>query len=358
MIAGLDSSFTRPTLAQARQAYAAGYRAWGGYLVSDSDEVVLAARARHQGLHGLAAPWTRDEFAVVQEAGLVAIGFCSGWDDPDALRAKAAAWDVLSCVDAEKGIRDDHEGGNWVPGFVVTARCGLYGAMSVHYETAEPTGRGALFNILAWYPGYNPYATWFDAIELRPPGPCAWQWQGTHDEFGIPVDSLWLDDWFHAGAQPEYRTGGFLMGSTMGGFRLEDVDHCFETSVEGDVLWGRTGGGSGGHVHVGFWNLGGSGPGPVVDLAAWPSPAGARQDIIIRTKYADGSVLELVIDGAAPDQQSAVLLSWYQPDNAGPFRVPAPAGPKGDRGPQGEPGKDGPSMDEVADEVGKRIVNG
>lgn len=192
MIAGLDSSFDAPTLDQAKAAYAAGIRAWGGYLVSTSDEQILAARAAGRpAMFGLASPWTRAEFARVQQAGLAAIGFCSGKDDPDLLRAKAAAWNILHAVDVEHGIRDD---GPWVSPWVRRAQSGLYGAMSVHYQNGEEPGRGAAFNILAWYPGYDPQSTWFDAIELRPPGPCGWQWWGTHTEFGLSVDRMWLDD--------------------------------------------------------------------------------------------------------------------------------------------------------------------
>jgi len=351
MIAALDSSFDAPTLEQAKAAYASGVRVWGGYFGS------------RDGL-GLAVRWNRMSFWNLQEAGITPIGFCSGWDDPDWIRTTAAEWGILACVDAEPGIRADGEGGNWIPGFVERAQCGLYGPMSVHYETGEAAGRGALFNIMAWYLGWDPQATWYDAIEPRPPGPCGWQWWGTHDEVyaGIPlsVDRSWLDDIilpYGPGRGGDTYSGGFAMGATMGGFRLGDVDHCFETSVDGDVLWGRTGGGSGGHVHVGFWNMGGSGPGPVCDLTAWASGT----DIIIRTKYAEGNVLELVVHADALDRDSAVALPWYQPDNAGPFRVPAPQGEKGDAGATGPPGADGApgaTADEIADEIGNRISNG
>ena len=158
VVRGLDSSFDAPTPSQARAAYQAGYRAWGGYLGS------------RDGL-GLAVRWTRAQFQVVQDEGLTAIAFCSGYDNPDWIREAAAAWGVVPCVDVERGIRED---GPWVRPWVLQAQCGLYGAMSVHYETGEPAGRSALFNILAWYPGWDPQATWFDAIEMRPPGPCGW----------------------------------------------------------------------------------------------------------------------------------------------------------------------------------------
>lgn len=179
MITGLDSSFARPTLAQAQAARAAGVRIWGGYLAS------------MDGL-GLATRWSRADFAVVQEAGLRAIGFCSGWDDPVWIRDTAAAWGILVCVDVEPGIRDD---GPWIQGWVRTAACGLYGLASVHYWDGEPVGRDAAFNIVADYLAVGctgeTWPSW-----LPRPARCGWQCRGDHQEFGLEVDRGSYDDWF------------------------------------------------------------------------------------------------------------------------------------------------------------------
>lgn len=174
MIAGLDSSFDRPTPAQVAAAYAAGVRVWGGYFGSAD------------GL-GLATRWSRADFEIVKAAGMTAIGFCSGWDDPNWIRNTAADWSILACVDVERGIRDD---GPWAQGWLDASGAGLYGNCGVH------AGRRAAFHILAWYPGFDPGGTWYDVQCARPGGPCAWQWQGGHSEFGIDVDSMWLDDSF------------------------------------------------------------------------------------------------------------------------------------------------------------------
>src|SRR5262249_9656357 len=184
MIEGLDSSFDEPTLEQARQAYAAGVRAWGGYFGS------------RDGL-GLAVRWNRMSFWNVQQAGMRAIGFCSGWDDPDWIRRTAAEWDILACADVEFGIRED---GDWVDDWVARAASGLYGNTSVHYRAGRPPGRGAAFNVAAWYfkvppECWDPQMTWpwWLPATGRPTG---WQFCGTHDEFGLSVDRSWLDDWF------------------------------------------------------------------------------------------------------------------------------------------------------------------
>jgi hypothetical protein len=187
MIAGLDSSFDRPTPAQAEAAHAAGVRVWAGYI------------GTRDGL-GLAIRWTQANFDVVKQAGMTAIGYASGFDDPVAIRDMAAAWGILPGVDVEPGIRDD---GAWVRDWVTTAGAGLYGLASVHYRTGEPIGRGAAWNVMANYPGFNPGATWIGGL-TPPAAPHGWQWQGSHSEFGLDVDSNWFDDSFTsvAGGDP------------------------------------------------------------------------------------------------------------------------------------------------------------
>jgi len=304
MIPGLDSSYAHPTRDQLRAAKAAGIGIWAGYLVSASDEQVLAARARGQGMYGLLAPWTRAEFAVVQEEGLATIGFCSGRDDPAALRVKGEAWGALPCVDAEPGIRADGEGGNWIPGFLAALQGGLYGLASVHYHTGEPLGRGARFNIVARYPTAGcGTATWDPAAGPRPPAPCGWQCQGTHTEVGIPVDRGNYDDWFVTGIIAVPRTGGIGMGGTVGGFYDDEfhLDHTFELSADGHLLWARTVGGGGGQLHIpGWWDLGAppDAKGGVAEFAVWPTSGGGA---IVRAKTADGMAWELPVShrGAA-----------------------------------------------------------
>src|SRR5215467_14001219 len=90
MIAGLDSSIDRPTPEIAAAAFAAGVRVWGGYLPPGV---------------GLESPWDQASFQVLQRAGLVAVGFASGNDDPVQVAATARAWGVLGCLDDEPAIR-------------------------------------------------------------------------------------------------------------------------------------------------------------------------------------------------------------------------------------------------------------
>src|SRR5215467_15188426 len=136
MIAGLDSSFDRPTPAQAEAAFAAGFRAWGGYLPPGV---------------GLASPWDQASFQVVQQAGLRAIGFASGNDDPAQVAATARAWGVLGCLDDEPAIRD---GTDWQQAWLDAAGFGHYGLCGAI------AGSRARFHIVARYPGFDPDATW------------------------------------------------------------------------------------------------------------------------------------------------------------------------------------------------------
>lgn len=179
MIAGLDSSFDRPTSAQLAQAKAHGVGMWSGYL------------ATKPGVN-LAAPWTQQDFARVKSAGLSAIAFCSGKDDPVACKNRAAAWGVRLCLDVESGIRDN---GTWVQDWLTKSGAGLYGNAPVFQ------GRRAAFYVLAAYVNADPHAIWSPHVP-RPNGPCGWQWQGTHKEFGCSVDRGSYDDWFAAGAAP------------------------------------------------------------------------------------------------------------------------------------------------------------
>lgn len=184
MIAAQDSSYDAPTLAQAQAARAAGVRAWGGYLATRPNV-------------GLAVPWSRAAFANVQQAGLRALAFCSGWDDPVALRQLAAQWNVLLLVDVEDAIRGD---GPWVGPFLQASGAGLYGLLEVHRWPAP-------YRIVAEYPaGGCPGATW--PSSPAPQEPHGWQCQGTHRDpvTGLSVDSMRLDDWF--------ATGGTFMGLT------------------------------------------------------------------------------------------------------------------------------------------------
>jgi len=176
MIAGLDSSYDAPNAAQADAAAAGGVRLWSGYL------------ALPGGGAGLAAPWPREAFENARLCGGAPIAFCSGWDDPVALRELASEWGVRLCLDCEPGIRDL---GDWTQPWLDASGAGLYGGRVRHQLRAA-------FHILAEYPGFDPLASWSG---LRPADgtPCGWQWRGDHVEFGAHVDRGWYDDGFSGG---------------------------------------------------------------------------------------------------------------------------------------------------------------
>jgi len=202
VIAARDSSFDRPDAAAVEQARAAGVRVWGGYA------------ATLNGV-GLAATWSVTDFERVRQLGGLPIAFCSGRDDPARLAWLAKVWRVQLYVDVENGIRSD---GPWVQGFLDASGAGLYGLASVHWEHGAGQRRAA-GHIVAHYAGSgDPRDTWDGSP--RPAGLCGYQWQGTHSEFGLSVDSLWLDD-------------GFLTGGIMA-IDPQQIEHIRES---GDAIW-------------------------------------------------------------------------------------------------------------------------
>lgn len=172
MIAGLDSEIP-PTPADVQLAVAGGVGKWSGYL----------ATRNHVGL---GRPWTQAEFEVARQCGTKPIAFCSGWDDPVACKALAAAWDVLLCLDIENGIRGY---GGWTQPWLDVSGAGAYGNFPVLALVKAP------FYVGAAYVGHDPKSSW-PPSQPRPLEPCGWQWEGSHPEFGDTVDRQWLDDWF------------------------------------------------------------------------------------------------------------------------------------------------------------------
>lgn len=191
MIKGLDSA-TPPNASQVAAARAAGYKVWSGYIQTQPNM-------------GLYRPWSQAEFNVAAGTGSPPIAYASGWDNPVACKNLAATWGVRLCLDVEGGIRGD---GPWVQAWLNSSGAGLYGNAPVH------TNRVAAFHVLAAY-GLDPNATWASRIP-KPSTPCAWQWQGTHSQFGVGVDSTWLDDWFSGTYGP---SPGHLGEDMIFGFR-------------------------------------------------------------------------------------------------------------------------------------------
>ena len=195
MIAGLDSSTSVPTSAQLADAKARGVKLWSGYLATRSGV-------------GLLHPWSQEEFARVRKAGLAALGFCSGRDDPVACKRRAAEWGVRLCLDVEQGIRSD---GPWVQPWLNDSGAGLYGNAPVF------SGRKAAFYVFAAYPGIDPTRTWprlrsaQRAVRLAVAGDA--------HRVRCLVDQGWYDDWFAIGL-PARRSG----------HRCGDAGHMFRSS--------------------------------------------------------------------------------------------------------------------------------
>jgi len=228
MIVGLDSSSSRPTPTIISQAWAAGVRVWGGYIATN----------QAPGSFNLASPWDKGSFDVARTLGSTPIGFCSGLDDPAALKALAAQWDVRLCLDVESGIRAD---GTWVQGWLDTSGAGLYGQ---HYEDTNGVwhsihlNRRAAFHVMSWYIGRDPGATW-TGPQPADGTPLAWQWQGSHSEFGLDVDRGWYDDWFAGGDMtPEEHQALFQTRDQMNQLWSEFVKYVDElgTGDTGHVL--------------------------------------------------------------------------------------------------------------------------
>jgi hypothetical protein len=312
MIARLDSAYP-PSPDTARAATAGGVRGWDGY---------ISTAVYDGGSHfWLWHPWPREGFDYARLCGSTPIAYCSGWDNPVALKALAASWGVRLCLDVEGGIRAD---GPWVQAFLDASGAGLYGNYWVH------SGRRAPFHVICASLGTgDPRSTWWDAKVARPPVPCGYQWWNTHTEFGVSVDRGNFDDWF---------AGIFSgdLGSLTGGVAPVSGQFQGMTHIEHVVLVGQDG-----HVHHGYRDAGAPGAG-----TAW-----SYEDLGAPTTGAADSA-EFLCDAAVTlqvvrvrDPQGALWCryavlpgpwgAWSPLGN--PLAQGAPAGPDGA---PGLPGKD------------------
>jgi hypothetical protein len=304
-------------MAAALAARAAGVGGWWGY---------LGVRPRAQ--LGLAVLWERWQFDVARlVGGADPVGFCSGWDDPVALRQLAAAWRVRPGLDVEDGIRPD---GPWVQGWLDAAGAGLYGLASVH------RGRRAAFHVVARYPGAAAApATWDPLAGPRPPTPCGWQSQGTHTEFGRSVDSGWYDDWFCAPTASASGGGGMLVSESsdrepLWEARIRAADRCVM------LAWWSGGMGQRDSYTDSLTDLGR----PPGDAPPWTASVGLTTHVAghLRVNVActtDDGVEWGLVYGGEPGNVNAIVQPWVR---AGvPSNCPAVYVPAGQPGP---PGKD------------------
>jgi hypothetical protein len=206
MIQGLDSA-GEPSAGQAQAAKAAGYGVWSGYI----------GTRPNTGVRG----WSQQGFENARLCGSMPIGYCSGYDDPGAIRQLAISWKVRLCLDCENGIRGLHDPDpSWVQPFLDASGAGLYGGAQIHQQ-----GFRAPFYVLGAYPGSgDPWNASWIGPSPRPNAPCGWQWAGSHGAFGVTVDATVFDDWF----------GGDDMS-------VQDVrDALNEGTVGGTTGWAET----------------------------------------------------------------------------------------------------------------------
>lgn len=202
-----------------------------------------------------------------------------------------------------------------------------------------------------------------------------------------------LGQWLTGGTPATHLTGGsYGMGLAQDFYTPDGTKHMFRVSPGGGLQWGRVaaGGGAGGSLHVGYWDMGGSGPpGGIIDFTA--SYDATHNAINVSALFGPpnagqhgGLELQTTWDADAVTQPAN---SWAQPDNAGPWRVspyvgevlppdmvpvgpagppgpPGGTGPQGPAGPPGPQGPAGPAGDEAivralsADEIIRRLQNG
>jgi hypothetical protein len=206
MRTGLDSAYP-PTPAQIAAAKAAGYTSWSGYFAGTNI------------LNG----WADSDFQNVLNGGMETSAYCSGWADPAAMKARAAALGIVGILDDESGIRSlgmepssnrvrarymMHGGyarptlefvnglwrvSAWVQPWLDASGFGQYGNQPVF------AGVHASRYVIAAYPGSDPGASW-PSYQPRPAdgNPCGWQFQGTTTVVGHSADLTHYDDSFWA----------------------------------------------------------------------------------------------------------------------------------------------------------------
>ena len=201
MIIGWDSSGSRPSADQARQAKTEGIGLWSGYLaILPPDQSGIES-------------WAKQDFDNARLTGGTPLAFCSGFDNPEDLKKLAEQYNVRLCLDVEPGIRADQQDGDWVQDWLNRSGAGLYS--NPYQSPGVFNGRKAPFYVMSTEVldangnVVDQQVTW----ETNPPpgnpgppppvpsGPHAWQWLVNtagivNTDLGLAVDKGWYDDWF------------------------------------------------------------------------------------------------------------------------------------------------------------------
>lgn len=194
----LDSAFP-PSPGVIAAAKAGGVDGWFGYWSSAPYD---------GGSHfGLYHPWPEVAIGWVQALMPWPIMFVSAGDDPAKVKAASLRLHFIPVVDRESGIPDAVN----EQAFIDASGSGIYG-------NQPKLGVNARCHILAAYIGDTTDATWWGRTP-RPAGPCGWQKQGTHTEFGVGCDRGVYDDAIFG-----------LFGAAAGSLGVEDM-----TPVEHDM---------------------------------------------------------------------------------------------------------------------------
>jgi hypothetical protein len=187
VVKGVDSDW-EPTAQQLSVAKANGVGAWLGYFKIGND--------------GILAGWSDAAFHLVKAAGLQTAAYCSTRADQTALKARAAALDIVLISDVESSVNGGN--GPYVDPALAVSGAGLYGGgprgdgtipahlphhharyvVSDYELCAETVGRGAL----SWPPH-----------DARPAAgiPVGWQYQGgTAMPWGVTDLGVYDDAFF------------------------------------------------------------------------------------------------------------------------------------------------------------------
>jgi hypothetical protein len=262
---------------------------------------------------------------VARQMGSPPIGYCSGWDDPAAVRTLALAWGVRPALDVEDGIRGD---GPWVQPWLDacgTDLCGLYGGRAVH------DGRHAAFHVLGEYPvDGDPYGASWNGTP-RPSGPCAWQWAGTHSMWGQAVDESWMDEWFLLPVGTVIAPGGAAAMGVQALVPDRDNDpaysrlHILKTDTPGwgPVVWSYWPGGEGQEegqptpleLNLGGWIKAGTLAAMMHRYAG--DPVGWRR-LKVSGQAADGKVWDKLI-WLKSDNTAQQIHDWQEDDSVSPL---------------------------------------